>query len=311
MPLPSPLANGLRSLATSKVPGWVKPHFGAEETQPALIDEGSDGPAPFIFMPGQSVAAAIPAQAAVDTTQNALVTAIAAFAEAPAAVLQPGRHPGGFTADGGLRHAIEVRDQPNDPTWDPDDIRYSTVRWITSDRSLFAALRPGDRGSAHGRDFASGDRHRRRSAAFDQTRLRRSSRALARDGANAGRLTRTALERRAALRRSGRVRFVRHGLGRPRNARRDVAARGGSLRRPHRALCRGLAADGRAARVRAQLRLAPQFRIGHALLARADPRQALHGAPRTGRLRDGLHAGQSIAPREGTRRLLSTPARPL
>ncbi len=33
----------------------------------------------------------------------------------------------------GIENAIEVRDQPNDPAWDPDDARYSAARWITSD----------------------------------------------------------------------------------------------------------------------------------------------------------------------------------
>ncbi|MDQ2858010.1 MAG: zinc-dependent metalloprotease, partial [Candidatus Eremiobacteraeota bacterium] len=42
----------------------------------------------------------------------------------------------------GIPNAIEVRDQPSDPGWDPDDVRYSTVRWITSDRAAFAASGP-------------------------------------------------------------------------------------------------------------------------------------------------------------------------
>jgi hypothetical protein len=42
----------------------------------------------------------------------------------------------------GIPNAIEVRDQPDDKNWDPDDIRYSTVRWITSDVSPFAAYGP-------------------------------------------------------------------------------------------------------------------------------------------------------------------------
>jgi hypothetical protein len=42
----------------------------------------------------------------------------------------------------GIPNAIEVRDQPDDPSWDPDDVRYSTVRWITSDRPAFAAYGP-------------------------------------------------------------------------------------------------------------------------------------------------------------------------
>ena len=39
----------------------------------------------------------------------------------------------------GIHDAIEVRDQPNDPQWSPDDARYSTVRWITSDQPTFGA----------------------------------------------------------------------------------------------------------------------------------------------------------------------------
>jgi hypothetical protein len=42
----------------------------------------------------------------------------------------------------GIPNAVEVRDQPDDPAWDPDDIRYSTVRWITSDVSPFSAYGP-------------------------------------------------------------------------------------------------------------------------------------------------------------------------
>jgi len=42
----------------------------------------------------------------------------------------------------GIPNAVEVRDQPKDPGWDPDDVRYSTVRWITSDNAEFAAYGP-------------------------------------------------------------------------------------------------------------------------------------------------------------------------
>jgi len=31
----------------------------------------------------------------------------------------------------GILDAVRVRDQPNDPNWDPDDIRYNTIRWLT------------------------------------------------------------------------------------------------------------------------------------------------------------------------------------
>jgi hypothetical protein len=42
----------------------------------------------------------------------------------------------------GRRNVIEVKDQPSEPGWDPDDARYSTVRWITSDLPEFSAYSP-------------------------------------------------------------------------------------------------------------------------------------------------------------------------
>jgi hypothetical protein len=48
----------------------------------------------------------------------------------------------GAFAKAGIPNAVEVRDQPNDPSWDPDDIRYSTVRWLTSDQPQFSAYGP-------------------------------------------------------------------------------------------------------------------------------------------------------------------------
>ncbi len=42
----------------------------------------------------------------------------------------------------GIENAIEVRDPPSDPDFDPDDVRYSTVRWISSDQPLFGAYTP-------------------------------------------------------------------------------------------------------------------------------------------------------------------------
>lgn len=42
----------------------------------------------------------------------------------------------------GIENAIEVRDPPNDPDWDPDDVRYSTVRWLSSDQPLFGGYTP-------------------------------------------------------------------------------------------------------------------------------------------------------------------------
>ncbi len=39
----------------------------------------------------------------------------------------------------GILDAIEVRDQPNDPSWDPDDFRYSVIRWIDELQPAFGA----------------------------------------------------------------------------------------------------------------------------------------------------------------------------
>lgn len=39
----------------------------------------------------------------------------------------------------GISNAIEVRDAPNDPSWDPDDIRYSVIRWVADAQSEFGA----------------------------------------------------------------------------------------------------------------------------------------------------------------------------
>jgi len=39
----------------------------------------------------------------------------------------------------GISDALQVRDQPNDPAWDPDDIRYNVLRWVTEYRASFGA----------------------------------------------------------------------------------------------------------------------------------------------------------------------------
>jgi hypothetical protein len=46
----------------------------------------------------------------------------------------------GAFAKAGIPNAIEVKDAPDDPSWDPDDVRYSVVRWITSDRPDFGGM---------------------------------------------------------------------------------------------------------------------------------------------------------------------------
>ncbi len=42
----------------------------------------------------------------------------------------------------GHPNAIVVKDPPSEPGWDPDDARYTTVRWITSDQPNFSAYSP-------------------------------------------------------------------------------------------------------------------------------------------------------------------------
>lgn len=39
----------------------------------------------------------------------------------------------------GILDAIEVKNQPNDPNWDPDDIRYNVLRWVTEQHPSFGA----------------------------------------------------------------------------------------------------------------------------------------------------------------------------
>ena len=48
----------------------------------------------------------------------------------------------GAFAKVGYPHAIEVRDQPDDPHFDPEDARYNSVRWITSESPDFTAISP-------------------------------------------------------------------------------------------------------------------------------------------------------------------------
>jgi len=42
----------------------------------------------------------------------------------------------------GFKNAIIARDAPDDPQWDPEDVRYSTIRWITSSPPSFGAIGP-------------------------------------------------------------------------------------------------------------------------------------------------------------------------
>ncbi len=42
----------------------------------------------------------------------------------------------------GLKNAIVAKDAPDDSTFDPEDVRYSTIRWITSSEPDFGAIGP-------------------------------------------------------------------------------------------------------------------------------------------------------------------------
>ena len=42
----------------------------------------------------------------------------------------------------GFKNAIIAKDAPDDPNWDAEDVRYSTVRWITSSEPSFGAIGP-------------------------------------------------------------------------------------------------------------------------------------------------------------------------
>ncbi len=42
----------------------------------------------------------------------------------------------------GFKNAIVAKDAPDDPQWDPEDVRYSTIRWITSSPPSFGAIGP-------------------------------------------------------------------------------------------------------------------------------------------------------------------------
>ena len=39
----------------------------------------------------------------------------------------------------GILDAIVVKDQPDDPNWDPEDVRYSVIRWLTEAKPAFGA----------------------------------------------------------------------------------------------------------------------------------------------------------------------------
>jgi len=42
----------------------------------------------------------------------------------------------------GFKNAIVAKDAPDDSTWDPEDVRYSTIRWIVSSEPAFGAIGP-------------------------------------------------------------------------------------------------------------------------------------------------------------------------
>ena len=70
----------------------------------------------------------------------------------------------------GHPNAIVVKDPPSDPTFDPDDARYTTVRWITSDQSDFSAYSPHVSDPDTGQIIRADRGDRRRVDALDQAR---------------------------------------------------------------------------------------------------------------------------------------------
>jgi hypothetical protein len=42
-------------------------------------------------------------------------------------------------AKAGILDAIQVKPQPDDPNWDPEDVRYSVIRWLTEAQASFGA----------------------------------------------------------------------------------------------------------------------------------------------------------------------------
>jgi len=42
----------------------------------------------------------------------------------------------------GFKNAIIAKDPPDDPNWDPEDVRYSSIRWIVSSEPSFGAIGP-------------------------------------------------------------------------------------------------------------------------------------------------------------------------
>ena len=44
----------------------------------------------------------------------------------------------------GFKNAIVAKDQPDDPEWDAEDARYSSIRWITSSEPSFGAIGPSE-----------------------------------------------------------------------------------------------------------------------------------------------------------------------
>jgi uncharacterized protein DUF4953/uncharacterized protein DUF5117 len=44
--------------------------------------------------------------------------------------------------EAGFKNAIVAKDAPDDPDWDPEDARYSTIRWIVSSEPSFGAIGP-------------------------------------------------------------------------------------------------------------------------------------------------------------------------
>ncbi len=156
----------------------------------------------------------------------------------------------------------------------------------------------GRRQPVHGADLAGGDRDRRRSAALDQAWLRRDRDADARRRREHGRLRAERLRVPGAIRGDGRA---RHAL--------VTGCR--RFERANARLRERMAAFGDDPRSRPCARAAAQLCGLDDLSARAAEGSRVYAGAWAHGLRDGLHAGQSLAARRAARRLLPGAARPL
>ena len=213
----------------------------------------------------------------------------------------------------GFSNAIEVRQQPDDATWDPEDIRYNTFRWITANAGF--AMGPARTNPLTGQildadiifdaDFIEVWTKQleleKSDAGFDLFGAAVDA-AKPRDGSTRA-AVRPGVRARDRYRRAGAaVRLWRDGLGHRRQARHESAnrkavGRGGEIRRH--------------ARSRTHARSAAQLQGQLAADDGRNQRSGKESNHRPGRLGDGLHPGEHLAEGQEAGRLLHAKHRSL